>query len=102
MPFLYHVGEELKEECEQKQAYVHAVDIGIGGNYDVVVAQSVYAFFNVECGLKQIELVVFVQDLGRNSIGVLWLASEREHSLGLHIAYLGDGAGSRVALGDED
>ena len=80
---------------------MHAVDIGIGGDYDIVVPQSVDPFLDVECCLQEIELVVLIQYLGRDAIGVLGLAAEGEHRLGLHIADLGDGSGSRVALGDE-
>ena len=48
MPFLYQLGEKLEEVCEQKQAYVHSVDIGVGGYNHVVVAQVVDAVLYVE------------------------------------------------------
>lgn len=34
-------------------------------------------------------------------VGVLRLASQREHGLSLDVTYLGDGAGGTVALGDK-
>ena len=40
MPVADQFGEELEEEGEQQQADVHAVDVGIGGDDDLVVAQA--------------------------------------------------------------
>jgi hypothetical protein len=42
---------------------VHAIHIGIGGNYDIVVAQVFDGFVNIQRCLKQIELFVFVNNL---------------------------------------
>ena len=39
---------------------MHSVYIGIGGHYYFVVSQSVEAVFDVQCGLKQVELFVFI------------------------------------------
>ena len=44
----YQFGAEAQEEGEQQQADVHAVDIGIGGDDDVVVAQVFHAVVNVQ------------------------------------------------------
>ena len=94
-------GEELQEECNHEQAYVHAVDIGIGCNYHFVVAQAVDSVFDVECCLQQVELLVFIHHLLSKSVGVERLASQREDGLGLHVAALGDASACRVTLGDE-
>ena len=40
MPTAHQLGEELEEEGNQQQADVHPVVIGIGGDDDAVVAQS--------------------------------------------------------------
>ena len=92
MALLHQVGEELEEEREQQQAYVHAVDVGIGGDDHVVVAQAVEAVLDVERGLQKIELLVFVDNLACQAERVERLAAQREHGLGLHIADLGNGA----------
>ena len=76
MSLLDHVGEELKEEREQQQTYVHAVHIGIGGDYDVVISQSVDTLLDVQGRLQQVELVILIENLGRNSVRVLGLASQ--------------------------
>lgn len=41
-------GEELEEEGDEEQADVHAVDVGIGGDDDVVVAEALDSVFDVE------------------------------------------------------
>lgn len=102
MAFLDQLGEELEEEAEEEHADVHPVDVSIRGNNDLVVAQSVEALLDVEGGLEEVELLVFVDHLLGLAVGVLGLASEREDSLGLDVANLGDGAGGGVALGEED
>lgn len=48
---LDEVGEELEEEGDHEEADVHTVDIGISGDDDFIVAQSVKTVFDVECGL---------------------------------------------------
>lgn len=90
VPLLDQVGEELQEECEQQQAYVHAVDIGVGGYDHFVVTQSVDPLLDVEGGLQQVEFLVLVHHFLRQTVGIERLALEREHCLGLHVAYLGD------------
>ncbi len=90
MAFLYQVGEELQDVGEQQQAYVHSVDIGIGGYDYFVVTQVVDAVLDVQGCAKKRKLIVLVDIDKRHSIGVERLASEREHGLGFNIAYLGD------------
>ena len=51
MAFAHKLGEELEEECYRKETYVHAVDIGVGGHDDLVIAQSVESVLYVEGGL---------------------------------------------------
>ena len=57
------VGEELQEEGDQQQPDVHAVDIRVGRNDDLVIAQSVKTILDVKCRLQQVELLVLVDDL---------------------------------------
>ena len=81
---------------------MHAVDIGIGGNNHLVVAQVVDTVLDVEGGLQQAEFFV-LHHLGRlQPEGVERLSAQREHRLRLHISYLGDAAACREALGDEN
>ena len=63
MPFLDQVGEELEEEGDDKQAYVHAVDIGIGGHNHLVIAQRVEPILDIKGSLQQVELLVLVHHL---------------------------------------
>ena len=67
MPFLYEVGEKLEEECEEQQAYVHAVDVGIRRDNHVVVAEAVDSVLYVEGGLQQVEFLVFVNHFAGQS-----------------------------------
>ena len=58
--FLYQFGEELQEEGDDEQSDVHSIDVGIGSHNHLVIAQRVESFFNVECCLQEIELLVLI------------------------------------------
>ena len=81
---------------------MHTVDIGIGGDDYFVVSKAFDALFDVERSLQQIEFLVVVNDFLGFTETVERFTSEREHSLGFHIACFGYGTRSRVALGDEN
>ena len=102
MAFLDELGEELQEEGDDEQTDVHAIDIGIGGHNHLVVAQGVETILNVEGGLQQVELFVFIHHLLGEAERIKRLAPERKYSLGVDITALGDGTACRIALGDED
>ena len=92
MPLADHLGEELQEEGHHQEADVHAVDIGIGGDDDLVVAQVIHVLLDVQRRLKEVELLVLVDHLLRQSVAVQRLAAQREDRLRTHVAALGDGA----------
>lgn len=73
-----HVGKELQEEGHQQQADVHAIDIGIGGDHDLVVPQVVHILLDVERRLQQVELLVLIYDLLREAEAVERLAPQRK------------------------
>ena len=100
--FLYQFGEELQEERDGKQAYVHSIDIGIGGHDDLIVAQILQSVLYIERRLQQVELLILIYHLLRQAVRVKRFAPEGEHSLRVHIAALGDRTAGRVALGNEN
>ena len=69
------VGEELQEEGCQQQADVHTVDIGIGSDDDLSVAQVVHILLNVKRRLKKVELLILVYHLLGESVTVKRLTS---------------------------
>ena len=81
---------------------MHAVDIGIGGDNHLVVAQVVHILLDIERSLKQVELLVLVDHLFGQPVAVERLAAQRKDGLRAHVAALGDRTRGRVALGDED
>lgn len=95
------LGEELEEESDHQQADVHAVNVGVGGEDDVVVAEFFEVFFDVEGVLEEVELFVFVADFAREAEAVEGFAAQAEDGLGVDVAALGDAAGGAVAFGDE-
>ena len=97
-----HIGEELQEKGHQQQSDVHTIDIGIGCDDHLVVAQVVHILFDVQRCLQQIELLVVVNHLLGQSEAVQRLTAQREDSLSLHVAALGDRTRRRVTLRDED
>ena len=81
---------------------MHTIHIGIGGYYNVVVAQAFHAFFYVEGVLQQVELFIFIHYLLGKAVAVERLTPQTEHRLSLYLPALGDATAGRVALGDED
>jgi hypothetical protein len=49
---------------------VHAVHVGVGGDDDLVVAQAVEAVLDVQRGLEEVKLLVLVDDLLGEAVGV--------------------------------
>src|SRR4030095_9457427 len=96
------VGEELEEEREQQQADVHAVHVGVGGDDDLVVAQPVEPFLDIQRGLEEVKLLVLVDDFFREAVSVERFAFQREDGWCLHVARRGERAGGRVAFDDEE
>ena len=81
---------------------MHAIDIGIGGDHDLVVPQVVHILLDVERRLQQVELLVLIYDLLREAEAVERLAPQRKNRLRTHVAALGDRTGCRITLRDED
>src|SRR5690606_3640681 len=96
------VREELQEEGQEQQSDMHPVNVCVGGYHHIVVTEVIERLLNIEGGLKQIELLVLVNNLFCQAVAVQWFSPEAEDSLGFHIARFGDGAACRVALGDEE
>jgi len=63
---------------------------------------AVEPLLDIEGGLQEVELLVLVDDLLRQAVGVEGLALQREDGLGLDVAARREGARGRVALHDED
>lgn len=88
----YELGVEAEEEGYQQQADVQAVDIGIGGNHDVVVAKVLDGFVDVEGVVEKVELDVFVYVGFVDFHNVASFSSQREDCLRLHVAAFGYGS----------
>ena len=63
MTAAHQLWEELEEEGDEQQAYVHPVVVGIGGDDHAIVAQAVEAVLDVERRLQEVELLVLIDDL---------------------------------------
>ena len=96
------LGEELEEEGDEEEADVHAVDVGIGRNHDVVVAEAFDSVLDIKGVLKEVEFLVFVDDFFGEAEGVEGFAFKGEDRLRVDVAGFGNGTGSGVALGDKE
>ena len=83
-------------------ADVHPVDVSVGGDHHPVVAQPVEPVLDAEGAHDVVELLVLVDRLAAEAVGIEGLALERVDGLGLNVACLDHGAAGRVALGQED
>ncbi len=90
MPLLDQVGEELEEESQHKKANVHSVNIGIGGNNDLIIPQLIESVLDIQCRLQAVELLVLIDHRLAQSVRIQRLSPQGEHGLGTHIAALGD------------
>ena len=80
---------------------MHAIDVGIGCDDHLLVAQRIEALLNVEGALQAVELIVLVDDFLAQAEGVQGFAFEAEYGLSIHVSSFGDGSASGVALYDE-
>ena len=81
---------------------MHSVDVGVGRDDDLVVAQALEVLLDAERAHDVVELLVLVHRLAAEAVGVERLAFQRVDGLGLDVPRLDHGAARRVALGDED
>ena len=65
MAFPHQVWEKLKEEGDQQQPDMHSIHISISGDHYILIPEVIESFFDVERGLQQVELLVFIHDLLR-------------------------------------
>ena len=72
------------------EIFAHAINISIGCNNHFVVTQSVEAFLNIQCCLKQIELFILVYNLLCQTVTVQRFASQTEYCLKIRITTFGD------------
>ena len=81
---------------------MHAVHIGIGGHYHLIIPESVETVLYVQCRLQQVELLVLVNHLLCQPERVKRLSAQTEHGLCVHVAAFRDGTAGRISLGNED
>ena len=81
MLLFHQVGEELEKERDQQEPDMHAVHIGIRGNDDPVIAQSVQPVFNVQGGLQQVEFFILIHDFFSQTEAVQRFSTQTEYGL---------------------
>ena len=104
------VDDELRHETEdqreQQGADVLAVDVGIGHEHELVVAQTVEVEVVVHAGAERgdkcLHLVVLQHLVDAGLLDVEDLAADGQDRLGARVAALARAAASGVALDDED
>ena len=102
MPTSYQLGEELQEEGQRQESYVHTVVIGIGSDDHTVVAQAVETVFDVERSLEEVKLFVLIDHLFTQPVAVEWFASQAKDRLVACVSTLCDRPTSRVTFRDKD
>ena len=95
---------EAEEECEQERADMAAVDVGIGHDDDLVIAQLVEVEFVADAGSERgddrLELVVAVDLVGTGLFDVQHLSPEGEDGLEAGISTLCGRAACGITLDD--
>ena len=81
---------------------MHTIDIRIGCDDYLIITQTIQTVFYIQCGLKQIELFVFINDLLRQPVTVQRFSTQTEYSLEIRIPAFGDGPAGRITLGNKD
>src|SRR6478735_5796894 len=98
-------AHEAEEQRQQQRADVHAVDVGVGHQHDLVIAGlldvEVLADAGAEGGDERLDLVVGEDLVDARLLDVEDLAADREDRLGVRVAGLRGRAAGAVALDDE-
>ena len=81
---------------------MQAVHIGVRGQDDLVVAQLVHLFLDVEAAHQVVQLVVLVDRSSLEVADVQRFAFQREDRLRIGVATADDRPSGRLPLGDED
>ena len=102
MPFVDDRLEEAQEKRQQQVADVQAVDVGIGGEDDLVVAQALGRVLDVQAAHQVVQLLVLVHHIALQVADVQRLAAQGEDRLVVHVAAADDRTGGGLAFGDED
>ena len=106
-----HLGHLAVEEGEQQGSDMGAVDVGVGHDDDLVVAQLVdveaFAIFvaadaGAECGDQRADFGRRQHLVEAGALDVEDFSAQGQHGLVLAVARLLGGAAGRVALDDED
>ena len=63
MAIFYQIGEELQEEGHQQKPDVHPVDIGVGGDDDLIVPEAFDPLLDIEGMLQEVEFFILIDDL---------------------------------------
>ena len=106
VPVVDELRHLLEEEGHQQRGDVGAVDVGVGHQDDLVVAQVVLAIAVAGAAAERLDqvgdLLVGRHLVARGAGDVEHLAAQRQHGLAGAVARLLGAAAGRVALDDED
>ena len=93
---------EAEEERNHQIADVEAVNVGVGGEDDFVVAEGFGTFFDVEGANEIVDFDVFVDGVAFEVADVEGFSAEGEDALRGDVAATGDGTGGGKTFGDEE
>lgn len=81
---------------------MHPVHIGICRDNHLIIPQTFQAILNIQGRLKQVKLLVLVNDLLCQAITIQRLTPQTKYSLVIRVTALRDRTASRVTLRDKD
>lgn len=102
MTFADEGFEEAEEEGDHEIADVEAVDVGIGGEDDLTVAEVVEVLFDLQGLHEVVDFDVFIEGVTVEVADVEGLAFEGEDRLVVGIAAADEGASGGLSFGNKD
>src|SRR5215204_2744124 len=81
---------------------MHAINVGISCNNNVVIAKTFIRFFDIQSMLQKIEFLIFIYYLFRKSEAVKRFSAQTKYSLRFNTACLRDGSAGTIPFCYED
>ena len=81
---------------------MHAIHIRIGCDHNILIPQPIQAFFNIQCVLQQVELLIFIDHFFSKSKTIQRFTPQTKHGLCFYISCFCDGTTGTIAFRYKD
>src|SRR5207245_2526628 len=94
--------EKTEKIGDQQIADVQSIHVGVGGEDDLFIAQTLDAVLDVQAAHEVVHFVVLIDDVALEVPDIQRFAFQNKNRLRRNVAATHDGAGGALAFGEED